>query len=186
MKPTLLLDCDGILANFIEACLALLAVRTGRKYAHDVIKTWDVFDSLPTDKHLRPVIYDELKRPNGCLNIPVYPGAQAGVAKLREHFEVVIVTSPFVGAPTWMSERETWLKRHFDIGHKNIIHTHQKHRILGDVFIDDKVEHVEQWTKQWQRLTPTPVAAALWDRRYNQAAQLPRVHDWEEVLALRG
>jgi hypothetical protein len=77
MKPTLLLDCDGILANFIGACLNLLEEELGvQPYSHDDIQTWDLFDSLPKHRHLRHAIYNELKKPLGCLNIPVYPGAQ--------------------------------------------------------------------------------------------------------------
>jgi 5'(3')-deoxyribonucleotidase len=171
-----LLDVDGVLANFIEAVLRLVEDATGRKYVHGDIQTWEVFESLPAVQHLQTDIYEQLRSPGGCYNIPVYEGAVDGVASLREVVDVVIVTSPFPRATWWMVERERWLADQFGIEERDVIHTRRKELIHGDFLVEDKAENGETWQKEHPR-----GLSLLWDRAYNQKSQLPRVRDWKEL-----
>ena len=178
-KPIVLVDVDGILANFIQAALDIVEDVSGKKYHHDDIKTWDVFDSLVEHKHLMDDVYGALKSQHGCYNIPIYDGAQEGVRALQQVAHVIILTSPFGGSRTWMREREQWLVNHFNISPKDIFHGHHKHLVRGDIFIDDKVEHIEAWSQAHPKS-----AGRLWTREYNKSSTLPRVSTWEEVLEL--
>jgi len=186
IKPILLLDCDGVLANFIDATLSILNDEFGVKnYTHDDVKTWDMFDSFPDHKHLADDVYELLKKRGGCYGIPPYPGAQNGVAKLEELVDIVIVTSPFNGGETWVHERERWLEMLFDISHKDVIHTGRKELIHGDILVDDKVEHVVAWQKAHPH-----GQAILWGQRYNEKGayegnpHIKRVQGWNELLAV--
>lgn len=176
MKPTVLLDVDGILANFIAPVLDHIVEVSGRRYAHDDVKVWDIFTALPDVAHLESAVYDQMRMKRACFEIPLYDGAVDGVARLQELADVLIVTSPLSGSPYWMFEREAWLSHHFGIKHKDIIHARRKEHVDGDIFVDDKVEHVEAWQKQH----PTKWAL-LWDQPYNRMSRHPRVRSWEEL-----
>lgn len=186
-KPTLLLDCDGVLADFTSATLSLVHDATGKEYSHDDVDTWDPFDSvaLAEHEHLRHGIYEELKRPNGCLTMTPYAGAKEAVEQLKPLVEIVMVTSPFKGGATWVHERELWLEEHFGLSHKKMIHTGLKELVFGDIFVDDKPEHVIRWLKRH------PAGhAVIWDQRYNRnqeelhGRRIYRARGWDELIEL--
>jgi 5'(3')-deoxyribonucleotidase len=158
-KPTVLLDCDGILSDFTRAALELVFEVTGRRYAASSITTWEVFDSLAQEREYQHEVYRILKGTGGCLSIPVYESALEGVAKLRELADIVVVTSPFKGSPTWAHERELWLEKHFQL--EQVIHARSKERVHGDFFVDDKSEHVSDWLNYWVRSGRDPEACGI-------------------------
>lgn len=188
MKPTVLLDCDGILADFTKATLELIRKMTGRRYEQRDITTWEIFDSLPEmDDLARDEIYRILKAPGGCTSIPIYPDAQDGVRRLRELATIVIVTSPFSGSPTWMHERELWLKEHFGDGIHSVIHAKHKHHVHGDFFIDDKPSHIKEWLDYWVRSGRDPNAVGMVWRtpraHHDEVDSLAvQVEDWDSAL----
>jgi len=187
MKPTVLLDCDGVIADFTSATLELVHQVTGHRYNPNEVVTWEIFDSIPERKDAKDEVYGILKDAGGCTSIPLYPDAQEGVRRLREIADIVIVTSPFTGSPTWMHERELWLKHHFGIQH--VIHAKHKERIHGDFFIDDKPSHVKEWLDYWVRSGRDPkVTGMVWKtpRLLNDTVDplATRVDTWEDVLSV--
>lgn len=186
-KDILLLDCDGVLANFIEATLRILKKKDPSiHYEHHDVHTWDQFDSFPDHIKYRDEVYAELKKSGGCTGIPVYDGAKEGVAKLQELVEIVMLTSPFKGSETWVHEREKWLEEHFGLSHKKMIHTGLKELVFGDIFVDDKPEHILRWSKRH----PTG-HAIVWHQRYNEDEDLRgnriyRVEGWNDLVDLVG
>lgn len=186
MRPTALVDSDGILSDFIGAALLALRAESGVSVPREAIKTWDVFDSIPAElQRYKDRVYNLLKAKLGCFSIRPYDGAKQGMKKLEEIADVVVVTSPFSGSDTWMSERERWLHMHFGIPGSRVIHAQAKHHIKGDYFVDDKTSHVLDWAKAH----PTG-RALLWDMPYNQNDELPanlkgvqRVASWDELCA---
>lgn len=186
LKPVVLLDCDGILANFVGAALQTLFDVTGKRFESSIVTSWEVFDSIPEPyKASQKQVYDALKSHGGCASIPVYPEAVEGVRMLADLATIVVVTSPFKGSMTWMYERELWLTKHFGDNIKYVIHTAHKERIHGDVFIDDKAEHVNAWAKYWAHDDfGYPV---LWETPRDKAEELHpsarRMSTWREVHA---
>jgi 5'(3')-deoxyribonucleotidase len=183
MKPTVLLDCDGILADFIGAALLTLRAESGLVYSRDDVYTWEVFDSLPAPaQEHKHQVYELLKGRLGCFSIRAYDGAKEGVRRLQELADVVIVTSPFPDSDAWMSERERWLKSHFGLPRDQVIHTSAKHHVKGDFFIDDKTSHVLKWAEHHPQ-----GRALLWNMKYNENDELPdnvsRVVGWEQLHA---
>jgi 5'(3')-deoxyribonucleotidase len=146
VKPTLNLDVDGILADFVSAALAIVHDVTGHRYTANDVTTWEVFDSIP-EKDVQADVYAVMKARGGCLSIPVYQGAQEGVRRLQSYVDIACVTSPFRGSPTWAHEREVWLEKLFGISH--VIHAHRKERVHADFFVDDKPTHVDEWLRYW-------------------------------------
>jgi 5'(3')-deoxyribonucleotidase len=150
MKPTLLLDCDGVLSNFAQAALNILEEVSGLSFSEKDIHTWEVFDSLPPHaQQWRSTVYRILKERGGCAGIPLHEGAKEGVARLQALADIIVVTSPFKGSETWAHEREHWLESHFGLTH--VIHAKNKARIHGDFFLDDKPEHIKEWLDFWVR-----------------------------------
>lgn len=176
-----LLDVDGVLANFIQATLNSLVQLGGPEVHHEDIKTWNMFSSLPSG--WEDGLLAEWHRSGWCRDIPLYAGAQEGVMKVREHAKVLFVTTAMEEAPHWMWEREQWLRDHFNAGPRDVVFTAAKYAIGGDLFADDKTANVIEWATEY----PTKIAV-LWDSPTNRKDILPpnvhRVTSWDGLLDL--
>jgi 5'(3')-deoxyribonucleotidase len=183
MRPTLLLDCDGILSDYVGNALLLLKQQSGIVVPREAVTSWEVTDHFPSEaERHKPTVKALIKGRLGCKSIRPYDEAKAGFAKLAELADIVIVTSPMAGSPTWMSEREEWLALHFGIHPHDVIHAHKKHHVVGDIFCDDRTENVVAWAKAHPR-----GLALLWHARYNEKDPIPkytvqRVRGWDELL----
>lgn len=159
-----LLDCNGVLAAFVDGWLKLINAQWGTTYAVDDVTDWDVLGSLG----VHPDRHSEAKKmiaacPGFAGKLEVLPGAIDGVRRIQEIAEVDIVTSPWNSHPTWTSDREAWLKRNFGIPHSRVHHTSAKHRFTGDVLIDDKTSTCEEW-----RAAHLGGIAVLWATPHNR------------------
>lgn len=143
-KPVVLLDCDGILADFVTPVLDEVHRLTGSRYSLDDLKTWEIFDTLPYGPEIKSACYARMKEPGACAALTLYPGAKEAVAKIKELADLYILTSP-MRSKTWAHERTDRLEKHFKISHDRVIHAHAKHLVVGDVFIDDKPSNVASW-----------------------------------------
>ena len=145
-RPIVLLDCDGVLADFIGGLLPVIRDITGRTFVREQVTRFDFVTSLGLSREEGAAIKRWLGDARGwCESLAVYPGAVDGVCALREVADVYIVTSPWNSCATWTHEREAWLRRNFDISHANVLHASAKHLVRGDVFVDDKTEAVVAW-----------------------------------------
>lgn len=174
-KPRLLLDCDGVLSNFMGSALQVVASLGSFEVPdHHLLS---IEDALPAD-----VAAEYLRRVTArgfCSSLLPYPGAQDALRELRELAEVVIVTASFGQCPTWAWERTAWLGDHFGIEPGDVVHAGRKHRVGGDVFVDDHPKHVSAW------MDAHPFGIAmLWDRAYNRDAQMARASSWATVLTV--
>ena len=142
----ILLDIDGVCADFITPCLAAIKTYTGQEYTADAIDDWDIMKALCIPGTDAGAIYKSMQVPGLCLNIPVYEGAVAGVKRLRELGEVWAVTSPF-GGSHWMHERDQWLIEKLGFNKDDILHvrSNTKHGITGDFLIEDKTSTLVKW-----------------------------------------
>lgn len=145
-RPTVLLDCDGVLSDFIGAVLPIVYVETGRYYEPHHVDRFDFCAALGlSDDEKRFVMREISSREGFCHNLDVLPGAVEGVARLGEIAEVYVVTSPWNSNRTWVHEREAWLAENFRIPHRRVIHTSAKHLVRGDVLVDDKTPTCAEW-----------------------------------------
>ncbi len=141
-----LLDCDGILSDFIGGALKLYNGQYGTDYAPHQVTQFDVGASLGMTKEQGSAFKKLIGSHRAFARaLDVIPGAVDGVRRLREIADVYIVTSPWNSNPTWMHDREAWLKEHFDIPHSRVIHTSAKHVCVGDMLVDDKTETCVAW-----------------------------------------
>lgn len=163
-RPIVLLDCDGVLADFVGDLLPIIHSVTGIRATREQITHFDFSASLG----LSPAQSADVKRAiGGAVRFARFlepcPGAIEGVAALRDLADVYIVTSPWNSNPTWTHDREWWLRKHFDIPHANVLHGSAKHLVRGDVFVDDKTDAVIAW----QDAHPRSVGIR-WNTPHNQ------------------
>lgn len=177
-KPVVLLDTDGVLADWLTPALAIAERISGKPYTSSQMTTWDLFDLVPREHE--EACYAEFCKQGFCSSLKPLPGAIEAVAELQKLSDLHIVTSP-THSPFWYYERVEWLGDHFKIPRKNVHFSGRKELIRGDVFVDDAMHHVTRWADAH----PEGVAFLV-DHPYNQSEPYPRtflrVTSWEPVL----
>lgn len=186
-KPRLLMDVDGPIADFVGGVLSAAERIVREPIEREHIRQWDLLkiiqERFPDHRHLKVQVVDAIRSAGFCESLPPAPGAIEGMKNiLSMGVDVYFVTSPWDSSPTWVYERTRWITKHFGTYlEKNIIHTHSKHVIDGDVMVDDKPMNIHNWLEHCDG------AGLLWDMHHNQEAEadgLQRVFSWDELAAI--
>lgn len=164
-KPRILLDVDGIFADFVTPCLDAIHAHTGKRFHHDDVTDWDIMKSCGLDEETGNAVYKSMQVPGLCESIPAYPGARDGVERLRAWADVWAVTSPF-GGDHWMHERDRWMVKNMGFHKDDVLHVRsaRKHGVFGQAFVEDKTSTLKTWREHW----PDQVSV-LFLRNYNKA-----------------
>lgn len=177
-----LLDCDGVLADFITPALGIVRDLCDRELVHDDVVDYDLGQLVP--EHLRAEFWRRTAELGFCLSLRPYEGALQAFGELQAAGHTVeIVTAPMRGSATWASERREWLNWYFGIPAKRVHSTHDKADVPGDLFLDDNPTHV----RVWKAANPHGVAL-VWQRLYNIAEPVrggERLHyarHWPDVF----
>lgn len=173
-RPRVILDTDGVKCDFLGPAVEVMNRILGTNFKPEDLKSWHLFDTVECTPEQKKACYDEWKKPGWCLSLPPYPGAKEGVAALQEIADVYVVTSPMDG-DTWPTERQRWLKKHFNIGRDHTLHGDAKYICAADVFVDDKKAHCERWRQCFFDGT-----AVLWTQVTNRFELYdgPRTDNW--------
>lgn len=177
---TILLDVDEVLADLHPAARLIINNIVQRDIPLAEFQEWD-FEAV-LDVEQRKIFQVEFGKPGLVSRLQPTEGSVQAVRGLRElGCNVVFVTTPNSNSRTWMRERWDWLIHHFDARHDDIMQVHAKHRVVGDVFVDDKPINVVRWADNH----PTK-QAFLWSRFYNELADknIPRLRSWDELLEI--
>lgn len=177
-NKVILIDCDDVLADFINAFFAEANKITGKNYHKNDLNEWDIL-SVIKEEEIKKELFNLILKKDFCLNIPTIHGAQEAIKELKKIGDVVVVTAP-PSISHWVHERTQWLESHFDIPHNKIIHTTCKEYVSGDYFIDDKYENLIKWKKN----NPNG-KAILWDAPYNKKIDcelVTKLYSWEELI----
>ena len=178
--PRVLLDVDGVIADFVGAALSYLQERHGISIPREQIQTMDMFESLPVE--VSKLLEKEFDRPGYALSIPAYPGAIQGISLLDEIADVYYVTAPYHSA-TWAHDRIEWLAKQLGKSSKvmknYVVSTKTKFLVAGDYLVDDHPLNVRDWQHHHQL-----GFGFVWHAPYNRELelQLPRVDSWEELV----
>jgi len=187
----ILLDVDGVLCDFIGGVITLASEITGRPHRVEDVTRFDFAAELGLDPEEARGVKSVISNTEGWWQgLAVLPGAIEGVARLREVAEVYIVTSPWNSCRTWLHDRETWLKRHFDIPHSHVLACSAKHLVAGDLFVDDKTETCVAWddaqASWWQNEDGTKgeTFAVQWRTPHNRRDEWTgrSARSWSELL----
>lgn len=170
----ILLDVDGVLADFDSAAIDLVAGITG------VRPTPGCGDYLKLPREQVNRFWQAMGQPGVCFALQPYPGAKEFVTALRdEGHELVFVTSPPSMARTWMWERTEWLKAHLGASRQHVVHCPTKYLVHGDVLVDDMLHNVHAFNE-----THAPKSrAVLFANAYNESSpDVLRLEGYEAVL----
>lgn len=114
MTMRIMVDMDGVLCDFAGA------YHRSRQQKPDVMFPQSI-----------PGIFQTLE--------PI-AGAIDAVNRLRNSFDVWILSAPSVRNPHCYSEKRIWIEKHFDLAFAyRLILAHDKSLVVGDVLIDDHV-----------------------------------------------
>jgi len=148
-RPLVLLDVDGVLADFVGGVLEIVEDVTGLARDREEIDRFDFCDALGVGVDDARVIKRAMASRGFCDCLAPCEGARDGVRALQEIAEVRVITTPWDSSETWTYERESWLWRHFKIPAKHVMHVREKFRVPADAFVDDKTSAVREWRDAW-------------------------------------
>ncbi|MGP0688597.1 5' nucleotidase, NT5C type [Priestia aryabhattai] len=164
---TLLIDMDSVICDLMTDWHNQYNKDYGDSLSVEKLKCWE------SEKYVKPEcgtkIYDYLDQPGLFLHLKPLPHAVEVLKRLYERFSILIVTSSRTYAYT---EKEQWVEKHLPfIGKYNIVFTHQKDKIYGDLLFDDAPHNL----KAFQATGRHAVAMSY---PYNEEVKVPRVDDW--------
>lgn len=177
----ILLDVDGVLADFIELTFRVLRDLGGPSLTHAHVTRFEILSFMPEE--FRDRMKAAWAAPGFCSSLPLIEGSAEGVQKLRELGDVVFVTSP-MHTPYWHWERHQWLKEHLSSDGRDIVFANRKGHVVGDVLIDDRLDNLLEWQKAHPQGTPV-----LWSvPHYARGVDLPpgiiSIDNWSDLTDL--
>jgi 5'(3')-deoxyribonucleotidase len=178
MQHTILLDVDGVLADFLGVFLKIASDACERTFTKEDVTDWNLFKILPEDR--RDLIKGVTCEKGFCEKLPIIEGSHDGLKVLRNFGDVYAVTSPWDDSESWCHERTKWLAKHLDFNPRDVIYAHKKSLVKGDVLIDDNASTVFEWVAK------NPEGFGLiWDAPYNrkleESDRIRRVFNWKDV-----
>ncbi len=129
-KPLLLLDIDGVVADFVGASLECL----GRDPA-TVVDGPDIIASLELSEGKAAYLRSQWCRADFHQTLKPYDGADRMLREVEQYYNITAVTTPMPGAKTWHDDRLHWLYN--ELGIDSVIFADDKSPIVGDVFVED-------------------------------------------------
>jgi 5'(3')-deoxyribonucleotidase len=140
----ILVDCDGVMADFTSEYLNVLHLQTGRDVPHTAITEFDFAKcGICTPDEDKEVWAHIKARPGAIRGLRAYPAIGTALADLRELGDVVCVTGPVWGS-SWAEERFQWLAE-YGFSAKTVVFASNKALIAGDVLIDDALHNLQDW-----------------------------------------
>jgi 5'(3')-deoxyribonucleotidase len=172
----ILLDVDGVCANWTGAVADRIYKHSGGEVAMDLTK-WFRNADLPAA--IRARVMADMNAPGFCYGFDVLPGAKEAIGELRAAgCEVHFVTSDW-NSPTWVYDRNRWLVKHkLADAPRGVTYTPDKYVVKGDIFVDDKVSNVLEWREAW----PNGIGI-VWAQPWNADYRgMNRFNDWGLLL----
>ncbi len=152
----ILVDVDNTICDFTGAVCREASTILDRRVDSSEITQWNLRAALNLTSKQIKALYSAIHRKDFCLSLEPLPGAVTAVKKLRSLAFVSFVTSPWDTSSYWMWERAQWLRTFFEADPIDIVHTHKKWCVNGDVIIDDRPSNVTFGERKLRILIPTP------------------------------
>lgn len=140
----IVLDVDGCAAAFHKHVIDILNL----SMKPTDFKTREITDQL--DDKERKLYYSLMATPEFWGTLPLIDkDAPDIIRKARKNgHRIRWSTSPWYGCKEWGHMRYHWLGEHFDAKPDDVHIGSAKEDIAGDIFIDDLVDHVENWQRE--------------------------------------
>lgn len=164
--PILLIDVDGVLADFVTPFLRYINEVLGSSWTKDDITEHDIEDCFGLSYEERNEVRMHIDRMRMARTLAPLPGAVEAMKRLSESAHILFVTASLTSSQTWEWDRRAWLTDLFGEGWgKKAQFVKDKWAFQGDIFIDDSPSNVEKWAtyNRWNH-DKTPI---IWDQWYN-------------------
>jgi 5'(3')-deoxyribonucleotidase len=175
----ILLDCDGVIVDYIGRYLQFLNELRGSSFKHEDVTDWNTKDVLKVTDEEEEKVFERMER---NLDFEELPGAVDAVKRIASVHDVCFVTAPHDTIREWTYARARWLRQRFPL--LPVIHTSRKAYIWGDLFIDDKLANLYWWLK-----ANPHGGALLWAQPWNNVAttlNVQRTNQWDKVTKALG
>jgi 5'-nucleotidase len=181
-KLRILVDLDGIVADFFGPLWVEYERLTGEKISTSQILCWDMSKYVSHPEVLKSIYF----RHGYFTTLPTLPGAVNALGELADDgHELVIVSSPCT--PHSAAEKLEWCKKHLPfLDQKNVWIGHNKHHVRGDILIDDGPHNISAYRREHPEAFLTGIA-----HPYNEGASYDLRADchekpadaWDQMLA---
>ena len=183
-RPRIGVDTDGVLADMLTLLQAHYS--TLFDVSLPALDNWEIGEHIPKGRERE--FWETFGETNIHSALKPYRNTYDGLRNLIDVADVYIVTSPLSSCRTWASDRERWLHEYFGIPRSRVIHTSAKYTFAGDMLIDDKPQHVEEWAAEHQNGIPVlwaqPYAKLEHIERDDLRARVIRTDSWVEIAGL--
>lgn len=177
--PTVLVDMDGVLADFDKELLDRIAVRHPQIALLHQRNNFYVAEDYPEHFELVRAMSDEK---GFFAALPVAEGAIHGWEQIVEHgYAPRICSAPITTNPHTKTEKLAWLEEHFvpvfggKIIDQAIIST-DKEEHDGIALIEDRPQVKNAELASWQHI--------VFDKSYNRHVVQPRLYGWNDANLL--
>ncbi|RBW67677.1 5' nucleotidase, NT5C type [Bacillus taeanensis] len=166
---TLCIDMDSVICDLMSDWHKRYNSDYDDDLSFEKLKCWN------SEKYVKPEcgmkIYDYLNEPGLFLHLNPLPNALEVLERLHHKYDLLIVTS---SVSTAFREKERWIEKHLPfIGKRNLIFSHRKNMICGDLLFDDAPHNLREFSA-------TGRLAVAMDYPYNREVDVPRVKNWLE------
>lgn len=183
-QRTVLVDMDGVLANFDQNVLRIMQRDFPEITPPEVRNNFYLDDDMPEHRH---VVTDIISRPGFFLELERIEGALEGWALLIEHgYLPRICSAPLRKNPTSIEDKISWLEEHFvpSFGSAVVdlaIFDKQKWLHSGLALIDDRPnpneKNIERIKPSWEHV--------VFDQPYNQVSDARyRMLSWDDSILI--
>lgn len=145
-KPVCLIDLDMTVVDMIKTWIRKYNKITGENIIEDDIIHYELRKFVK-----RPKVLDKLLASRDFFfYMEPIEGAVEYFTKLMKIADVVVCTQPPRSASLFaVRDKRDWLKKYFPLFEQtNVIFTHRKDLIVGDVLFDDAPHHLKTWKKR--------------------------------------
>jgi len=180
------IDIDGVLAEYPKGFLNFIKDETGINLNNEEIKTYNLYDAVGeivgADKMKK--LKHKFRAEGHKRNLPVIPGAQEGLKRLRDQGKTIILLSarPYKEYPRIFGDTIDWLnKNNFDFD--AIIWDEEKEEKIIKEFPNMKFM-VEDNGNNALKIAQAGYKVYLINKTYNQGAvhkNIIRVDGWDEI-----
>lgn len=166
-KDVLLLDMDGPIAHFDQAFFNLCDEQQVVLNCTLETQVHRFGTDHIEDKKLRSKMRRHIYETRWFLDLPVVEGAQEGVRRLQEHFDVWLCTKPLEENKNCRDDKAAWVERHFGRNLVNqLIITPDKTKVVGVALLDDAIKIDWIGKGVWQPViyrTPWNQQGSVWE-----------------------
>ncbi len=143
----IIVDLDGIVVDHTTSWFGYYNAEYGDKLTNADIKEWNT--SLFVKPECGVKIFDYLAIPGFFEDLPALPGAIAALKMLQEDGHEVVICSA-TDIPEAAKGKMIWVRKYLPfLPKENLILTHGKYHVRGDILIDDSPHNIRKYREEY-------------------------------------